>query len=71
MWGYPRCAAGVVGGYSWGVAKQVTMHAVRVLDCDGEGSTMDVISGLEWILDNHPVEHPGTRAVVGDVVCIP
>ncbi len=35
---------------------RVALHAVRVLDCSGSGTTSDVIAGLAWIANN--VQHP-------------
>lgn len=40
-------------GTTYGVAKQVTLHAVRVLDCSGSGSTSGVIAGVDWVTSNH------------------
>ncbi len=36
--GHGTHVAGTVGGTTYGVAKQVTLHAVRVLGCSGSGS---------------------------------
>ncbi len=44
--------AGIVGGSMTGVAKQATLHSIRVLDCNGNGSTSDVIAGINWMLAN-------------------
>jgi subtilisin family serine protease len=44
--------AGTVGGYSAGVAKQVTLHSVRVLDCNGSGTTAGVVAGIDWVAAN-------------------
>ena len=43
--------AGTVGGNQFGVAKEVTLHAVRVLDSNGSGSSSGVIQGIEWVQD--------------------
>lgn len=45
--------AGTVGGATYGVAKDVTLHAVRVLDCQGSGSNSQVIAGIDWVTANH------------------
>jgi aqualysin 1 len=47
--GHGTHVAGTVGGTSYGVAKQVTLVPVRVLDCNGSGSTTGVIAGLDWV----------------------
>ena len=41
--------AGTVGGANVGVAKGVTLYAVRVLDCNGSGTTSGVIAGVDWV----------------------
>lgn len=50
--GHGTHVAGILGGSTYGVAKGVTIHAVRVLDCDGFGSTSNVISGVDWVTSN-------------------
>ncbi|MEZ4706608.1 MAG: S8 family peptidase [Caldilineaceae bacterium] len=45
--------SGTVGGSTYGVAKGVTLHAVRVLDCQGSGTTSGVIAGVDWVAANH------------------
>jgi subtilisin family serine protease len=40
--------AGTVGGTSFGVAKQVSLVPVRVLDCAGSGSYSGVIAGIDF-----------------------
>jgi aqualysin 1 len=51
--GHGTHVAGTVGGTTYGVAKGVTLHAVRVLDCNGSGSNSGVIAGVDWVRDNH------------------
>jgi serine protease len=51
--GHGTHVAGTVGGAAYGVAKGVTLHAVRVLGCNGSGSTSGVIAGIEWVTANH------------------
>src|SRR5215210_1710707 len=58
--GHGTHVAGTVGGATWGVAKSVSLVAVRVLDCGGSGSTSGVIAGIEWVTKNHVA---GTPAV--------
>jgi subtilisin family serine protease len=47
--GHGTHVAGTVGGTTYGVAKQVTLVPVRVLNCQGSGTWSGVIAGLDWI----------------------
>lgn len=51
--GHGTHVAGTVGGGSYGIAKEVNLYAVRVLDCDGSGLLSGVIAGIDWVTDNH------------------
>ncbi|MFN2325403.1 MAG: S8 family serine peptidase [Gemmatimonadales bacterium] len=51
--GHGTHVAGTVGGTTWGVAKKVKLHAVRVLDCRGSGTTSGVVAGIDWVTANH------------------
>ena len=51
--GHGTHVAGTVGGATYGMAKQATLHSVRVLDCSGNGPTSGVIAGVDWITANH------------------
>ena len=59
--GHGTHVAGIVGGFSTGVAKAVTIVPVRVLDSCGAGTKTMVLNGLNWILADHQV---GEKAVV-------
>jgi subtilisin family serine protease len=50
--GHGTHVAGTVGGSTYGVAKSVSLRAVRVLNCSGSGSTSGVISGVNWVAAN-------------------
>jgi subtilisin family serine protease len=47
--GHGTHVAGTVGGTVYGVAKNVTLIPVRVLNCRGSGTTSGVIAGVEWV----------------------
>src|SRR5690606_37170606 len=47
--GHGTHVAGTVGGSTYGVAKCVSLIAVRVLDCRGSGTTSGVIGGVDWV----------------------
>jgi subtilisin family serine protease len=51
--GHGTHVAGTTGGTTYGVAKQVTIHPVRVLSCSGSGSNSGVIAGVDWVTANH------------------
>ncbi|MGH3714076.1 MAG: S8 family peptidase [Micromonosporaceae bacterium] len=50
--GHGTHVAGTVGSDTYGVAKQAKLIGVRVLDCEGSGSSEDVIAGMEWVAKN-------------------
>ena len=47
--GHGTHVAGTIGGSTYGVAKGVRLFAVRVLGCNGSGSTSGVIAGVDWV----------------------
>lgn len=50
--GHGTHVAGTVGGAAYGVAKNVNLIPVRVLDCAGSGTNSGVIAGLDWVAKN-------------------
>jgi subtilisin family serine protease len=50
--GHGTHVAGTVGGKTYGVAKAVKLVAVRVLNCQGSGTTAGVIAGVDWVTAN-------------------
>ena len=50
--GHGTHVAGTVGGTTYGIAKAVTLHAVKVLDCAGYGRWSGVIAGIDWVTAN-------------------
>lgn len=59
-YGHGTHVAGTLGGKAYGIAKGVRLVGVRVLDCQGSGSSSQVIAGLDWVVANHTA---GTPAV--------
>ncbi|KAJ1624584.1 peptidase S8/S53 domain-containing protein, partial [Pavlovales sp. CCMP2436] len=49
--GHGTHVSGIAAGTTVGVARQATIHAVRVLDCTGSGTFSDVLAGLQWVAD--------------------
>jgi subtilisin family serine protease len=58
--GHGTHVSGTIGGSTYGVAKGVTLVAVRVLKCRGSGSSSAVIAGVDWV---SAVHEPGEPAV--------
>jgi len=51
--GHGTHVSGTIGGSTYGVAKSVNLRGVRVLDCNGSGSTSGVIAGVDFVRTNH------------------
>lgn len=51
--GHGTHVAGTVGAVIYGVAKEVDLWSVRVLNCAGSGTFAGVIEGIDWIAANH------------------
>ena len=64
--GHGTHVAGTVGGTTHGVAKKVTLHPVRVLDCSGSGTDAQVIAGLDWVTANHIKPAVANMSLGGD-----
>lgn len=51
--GHGTHVSGTIGGATYGVAKQVSLTAVRVLDCSGSGSWSGFIAGADYVSYTH------------------
>jgi subtilisin family serine protease len=47
--GHGTHVSATIGGATYGVAKNVNLVAVKVLDCSGSGSFSGVIAGIDWV----------------------
>ncbi|KAL7750106.1 hypothetical protein RI367_004621 [Sorochytrium milnesiophthora] len=75
-WGYTACSgcqstddnghgthvSTTIGGTTYGVAKKVSLVAVKVLGGDGSGSNSDVVAGINWVA-NQVKQNGGKKAV--------
>jgi hypothetical protein len=54
--GHGTHVAGTIGAHTYGMAKNVSLHAVRVLPCSGSGPVSNWIAGVDWVTANaiHP-----------------
>jgi len=50
--GHGTHVSGTIGGATYGVAKGVSLHGVRVLSCAGLGLTSQIIAGIDWVRQN-------------------
>jgi len=51
--GHGTHVAGTVGGTTYGVAKNVELVAVKVLNCQGSGTWTGVINGIDWVVQQY------------------
>lgn len=51
--GHGTHVAGIVGGSLRGVAKDVSLVSVRVLDCQNRGFVSDMVAGIDWAIGDH------------------
>ena len=63
--------AGVIGGKTFGVAKNALLHSVRVLASGTMGNTQDLVNGLDFVRFNHikPAVANISLAVTGIGTC--
>ncbi|WP_307803910.1 S8 family peptidase [Micromonospora echinofusca] len=50
--GHGTHVAGTIGSRTYGVAKGVRLHAVKMLNCQGSGKTSATISAIDWVTAN-------------------
>ncbi|MFI1281345.1 S8 family peptidase [Streptomyces sp. NPDC020858] len=60
--GHGTHVAATVGGETYGVAKGVSLVAVKVADCRGAASLSAILKGLDWVVKD-AAKAPGTPAV--------
>ncbi|GKT65022.1 subtilisin-like protease [Colletotrichum tofieldiae] len=62
--GHGSHVAGTVGGQTFGVAKNVNLVAVKVLDGDGAGSNSGVLDGMQFVIDDVTAKNLTGKAVM-------
>jgi subtilisin family serine protease len=50
--GHGTHVSATIGGRTYGVAKDVKLVGVRILDCQGMGSYSAIIAGIDWVTRN-------------------
>jgi len=61
--GHGTHVAGTIGGTQYGLAKKVTLVAVKVLSAGGSGSWAGVVSGIQWVTADHQSRGRDARSV--------
>ncbi len=56
--GHGTHVSGTIGGTTFGVAKDVTLVAVRVFGCGNSTTTAAIIAGVDWVTGNHQAGQP-------------
>jgi subtilisin family serine protease len=56
--GHGTHVAGTIGGSQYGVAKGVSLIAVKVLNCGGSGTLAGVTAGVDWVTGHHAAGVP-------------
>lgn len=49
--GHGTHVAGLIGGKTYGVAKNVTLVSVQVLNANGKGTVSSLLGGIQWIME--------------------
>ncbi|MFE2287595.1 S8 family peptidase, partial [Streptomyces sp. NPDC059443] len=60
--GHGTHVAGTVGGATYGVAKGVSLVAVKVANCRGEATLSAIVGGIDWVVRDS-LRSPGVPAV--------
>jgi hypothetical protein len=61
--GHGTHVAGTLGGATYGVAKQVQIVPVKVLDCDGGGPMEALLEGINWVIGDHAAGVPAVANI--------
>jgi aqualysin 1 len=61
--GHGTHVAGILGGSEHGVAKEVSLVPLRVLDCQNRGFVSDMVKGIEWAISDHQSGQPAVMNI--------
>ncbi|HSE16588.1 MAG TPA: S8 family serine peptidase [Pyrinomonadaceae bacterium] len=62
--GHGTHVAGILGGRTYGAAKNVRLFSVRIADCGGGASAFNAIYGIDWAVGNYNGQVPKRPAVM-------
>ena len=63
--GHGTHCAGIAAGRIYGVAKGANIYSLRVLDCNGYGSVLGILKGIDYLIKYHINEMKNNRKVMG------
>jgi subtilisin family serine protease len=63
--GHGTHVAGSVGGTTYGVAKSVSLVAVRVFGCSGSSPSSTIIAGIDWVRGHHAAKSVANMSLGG------
>lgn len=66
--GHGTHVAATIGGKTYGVAKKVRLHSVRVMDCHEQGNLSNVIAGVQWITRYKRLPAVANMSISGETV---
>jgi subtilisin family serine protease len=61
--GHGTHVAGIVGGSAHGVAKEVSLVSLRVLDCQNRGFVSDMVAAINWAINDHQSGQPAVMNI--------
>lgn len=61
--GHGTFVASEAAGETFGVAKEATVHAVRILTCDNSGTTAQIVAGMNWVAENHETPNVANMSI--------
>ena len=62
--GHGTHVAGLLGGRTYGAAKNVRLYAVRIADCGGGSNAFTALTGVNWAIQNYEAQVPRRPAVM-------
>lgn len=61
--GHGTHVAGTVGSETYGIAKNVNLISVKVLNCKGSGTFSGILAGLEYVAKSHNAKRNATSVI--------
>jgi subtilisin family serine protease len=65
--GHGTHVAGTVGGSTWGVAKAVRLHSIRVVGCSTSATGSALLAGMDWVARNRVLPAVANMSLGGGV----